>query len=209
MRNAFLGEALAASNQRCYRYINILTASDRANNELFGSISTVLGGLGAIFTPANTARALAGAAGISSGLQGDFNSAAFYGQTMQAISKAIQNARQTDFTNIKNLMTQDYADAPYSMLYPYVESYHDKCSLHAAFAEISATLARASTATGTLLVEQYSADQAAASAFQAYRNALTSKGTVTPQTVTTKTETSTTSGTTVTPAPAAPPAVVH
>jgi hypothetical protein len=110
---------------------------------VFGALSTVLGGLGAIFTPAATARSLAGAAGISSGLRSDFNSSFFYEKTIALLVKSIDDQRATRLAEIVKNTQRDATQWPFAMAIGDIQSYHDQCSLAAAFAGLSASVNRA------------------------------------------------------------------
>lgn len=109
---------------------------------LLGGLTTVLGGLGAIFTPAATARALAGAAGITSGLRGDFNAAFFYQQTVGALAKAIRARREPELKAITDKLTKEYDVYPYTEAFADVERMHGGCSLQGAFDTINDALRR-------------------------------------------------------------------
>ena len=141
-RNRYVGLLLTASNQRCSAYKEMLTETDREGNFLFGALSTVLGGLGAIFTPAATARSLAGAAGISSGLRSDFNSSFFYEKTVALLVKSIDSARASELGKIDAKFKLTGTQWPMARALADVQTYHDKCSLAAAFAELGETVNR-------------------------------------------------------------------
>jgi hypothetical protein len=68
---------IAASNQRCNLYTTYLKRVSTFTNGIFGTLTTVLGGAGAIVTGENAARALSGLAGISSGTRAELNQAIF------------------------------------------------------------------------------------------------------------------------------------
>lgn len=144
-RNAAIGVVRSASIQRCADYVGRLTQTDREGNLVLGGLATVFGGLGAIFQTAGTVRALSGAAGISSGLRGEFNSAFFYNQTVGSISKAIETRGKRRWTAFEaKLVADDYRQLPYPMAFAELELIHADCSLNGAFAEISDSLQRRS-----------------------------------------------------------------
>ena len=128
--------------ERGRHLIEMLTETDREGNFLFGALSTVLGGLGAIFTPAATARSLAGAAGISSGLRSDFNSSFFYEKTVALLVKSIDSARASELGKIDAKFKLTGTQWPMARALADVQTYHDKCSLAAAFAELGETVNR-------------------------------------------------------------------
>lgn len=128
-RNFYVGALLTASDERCEAWFEVLGETDRETNFVFGTISTITGALGGIFTPAATARALAGAAGISSGIRAEFNGTFFAQQTANAIIDAIKKERATQRTAILGSFGQSNADWPLARARVEVQAYHDTCSL--------------------------------------------------------------------------------
>lgn len=94
-RNEVQGEILRASERRCNAYKLYLQTIQSNASFGFGSAATVLGGLGAIFTDAGVARALSGAAGITSGVGAQFQESFFLSIAVPAIAEGIDNARQS------------------------------------------------------------------------------------------------------------------
>lgn len=76
-RNVIQNEVIRASEQRCGVYKIHLRRLQSNANFLLGSAATALGGLGAIFTNVDTVRALAGSAGITSGIGAEFQESFF------------------------------------------------------------------------------------------------------------------------------------
>lgn len=144
-RDAAVGVVRAASIQRCSDYVARLTQTDREGNFVLGTLSTVFGGLGAIFQSGGTVRALSGAAGISSGVRSEFNSAFFYNQTIGSIAKAIETRRTRRWAVLEAKLAADsYAKLTYPAAYAEIEQIHADCSLNGAFAEIGDSLQRQS-----------------------------------------------------------------
>lgn len=106
-RNEIQDEILRASEQRCNTYKLYLQTIQSNASFLSGSASTILGGLGAIFTDSGVSRALAGAAGISAGVGAQFQESYFMSLAVPAISEGIDNGRQTIFKQIRNQRTTD------------------------------------------------------------------------------------------------------
>lgn len=142
-RNTAIGAARTASIQRCSDYLMLLTQTDRESNFILGGLSTVLGGLGAIFSPVATARALSGAAGISSGLRAEVNATFFYNQAIGQIRRAIETRINRRWDELdKDLRAKSYTDLPYALAYARIHDIHSQCEMGAGFAEISEALAR-------------------------------------------------------------------
>lgn len=106
-RGQIQDEVLRASEQRCNTYKLYLQTIQSNASFLSGSASTILGGLGAIFTDSGVSRALAGAAGISAGVGAQFQESYFMSLAVPAISEGIDNARQTIFNQIAQQRKSD------------------------------------------------------------------------------------------------------
>jgi hypothetical protein len=142
LRNRYIGWLLHASNERCEAYKETLLETDRETNLVFGTLSTVLGILGGVFTPAATARGLSGAAGISSGLRAEFNSSFFAQKTAAALVRAMEAPRKTSRDAILANFGKEVSEWPFSAALADVQAHHDKCSLVAAFESLTASLDR-------------------------------------------------------------------
>lgn len=106
-RNEIQDEVLRASEQRCNTYKLYLQTVQSNSSFITGSAATIMGGLGAIFTDAGVARALAGAAGITSGVGAQFQESFFLSIAVPAIAEGIDNARQSAFLNISTKRNSD------------------------------------------------------------------------------------------------------
>ena len=93
-RNLIQDRLIAASNQRCNLYKRFIQRVGTQTNFLLGALSTITGGAGAIVTGADTARALSGVAGASSGLRGEFNETYFRSVATHVIVKGIETRRE-------------------------------------------------------------------------------------------------------------------
>jgi hypothetical protein len=56
IRNDVVGWLIQASDERCGLFLETLNETDRETSVFFTGLATILGGLGAIFTPASTVR---------------------------------------------------------------------------------------------------------------------------------------------------------
>jgi hypothetical protein len=151
IRNDVVGWLIHASDERCGLYLETLNETDRETSVFFTGLATILGGLGAIFTPATTVRALSGAAGISAGVGSNWSNSAFLAQSQQAIAKAIRSRRATIRDEVRNRFGEEVNAWPLSSAASDVQRYHDSCSLPGAFAEITDALQRPSVTVRTPL----------------------------------------------------------
>ena len=92
-RNEIQDAIMRHSDEYCRVFQEDLSDTRSLFQMTTGGLSTTLGGLGAIFTNANVARALAGAAGITSGLNAEFESAFFQQQALSTIYAGISLRR--------------------------------------------------------------------------------------------------------------------
>lgn len=92
-RNQIQDEIFRASEQRCNAFKKYLQRIQSASNFGTGSLATLLGGLGAIFTNPGVARALSGSAGITTGIGAQFSENYFFNMTVPLIVDAIDNER--------------------------------------------------------------------------------------------------------------------
>lgn len=92
-RSQIQDRLFAASNQRCNLYTTYLKRVSTYQNGIFGTLTTILGGAGAIVTGADTARLLSGLAGISSGTRAELNQAIFESVATSIIIPGIQKSR--------------------------------------------------------------------------------------------------------------------
>lgn len=167
IRNDVVGWLIQASDERCGLYLETLNETDRETSVFFNGLATILGGLGAIFTPATTVRALSGAAGISAGVGGNWSNSAFLAQSQQAIAKAIRSRRATIRDEVRGRFSDEVTAWPLSSAASDVQRYHDSCSLPGAFAEITDALQRPSvTPRTTMDIIRAQTREAAALRFQ-------------------------------------------
>ncbi|MBB1274816.1 hypothetical protein [Psychromonas sp. SR45-3] len=128
-RSQIQDRLIAASNQRCNLYTTYLKRVSTNQNAFFGSLTTILGGAGAIVTGADSARILSGLAGISSGTRSELNQAIFESAATSVIVPGIHSKRAellTEMSEKRHLPLDNYtvegaiADAIV---------YHGACSL--------------------------------------------------------------------------------
>ncbi len=94
------------SDEFCRRFEENTVDTKTLFQLISGSLATTLGGLGAIFTDAGVARALAGAAGITSGLNAEYESAVFQQQAITTIFAGVALRRQSILGEIDRRRTR-------------------------------------------------------------------------------------------------------
>ena len=139
-RNRVQGRLIAASDAACDRYKRNLNGVYSDANFRFGAAATAAGGVGAIITGENAARALAGTAGIISGVRAEYNDAYFRNKVVELLTKAMDIVREKQLGEIKrreSLLLIDYTieDAISDAI-----TYNASCSLIAGLQETQESL---------------------------------------------------------------------
>jgi len=127
-RNSIQERILAASNQRCNEYKKFLRQFEAEGNFLLGTATTVLGGLGAIFTPAATVRALSGSAAITSGTRAEFQEDFFQRLATHVITAGIDARRQELYRDMKDRQKEPYLTYTVSAAINDAVTYHSACN---------------------------------------------------------------------------------
>lgn len=135
-RNGIQSQLMGSSDDKCSDYIVGLQNLQSNSGFLFGAATTILGGLGAIFTPAATARALAGAAGITSGVGAEFDNNMFQQKAISVIAKGMearrQRFRETSLDQQRKLPLREYT---LQEAVADIERYHGFCHIVIGFTE--------------------------------------------------------------------------
>lgn len=92
-RNQIQDTLMMSSENRCNVYFTYLKRLSVNSNALFGTLTTVLGGAGAIVTGETAARILSGSAGIMSGTRAELNQAFFQSVATSVIIPGIKASR--------------------------------------------------------------------------------------------------------------------
>ena len=142
-RNQIQERIIAASNQRCSDYKKLLKSLDSETNFGLGSLTTILGGVGAIVTNVDTVRSLAGAAGITSGVQAQFNQDYFANLTIQVLTNGFESKRREIYNDIKTSQALNVDNYNIQAAVKDAISYHDNCSLNAGLVQVALAIPRA------------------------------------------------------------------
>ena len=112
-RNGVQERILAVSTSRCNVFKTYLRRDQSERNFLLGSLTTAAGVLGAVLPGANASRNLAGAAGLFSGVQAEYNQAFFSNLAAQVIVKGIDSKQATTYERIRKIgQPMSVADYP-------------------------------------------------------------------------------------------------
>ncbi len=134
------------SDDVCNQHKGDILAVASSWNGGLGGLTTILGGLGAIFTGATTTRVLAGSAGITNAIRSDINENVFYNNFATAIVRQIDAQRKQKLLEIiprRNSTTDDYSvDAALRD----IAEYHNLCSFYEAVAALATDTRRPATA---------------------------------------------------------------
>lgn len=120
---------IAASNQRCNLYTTYLKRVNTYQNGIFGTLTTMLGGAGAIVTGESAARLLSGLAGISSGTRAELNQATFESIATSVIIPGIQKTRSDLLGNILKKRSQPLTEYTIEGAIADAITYHGCCSM--------------------------------------------------------------------------------
>ncbi len=128
-RSQIQDRLIAASNQRCNLYMTYLKRVSTYTNGIFGTLTTVLGGAGAIVTGENTARFLSGLAGISSGTRSELTQAIFESIATSVIIPGIQKSRADLLKEIEKKRSRAVEEYTVEGAIADAISYHGACSM--------------------------------------------------------------------------------
>lgn len=139
-RNTIQDRILAASEQRCSAYKKYLRHLDGSESFAFGALATILGGAGAIVTSASGARALAGSAGIMSGLSAEAKAQIFDNLATSVIAPGIDKARHDIVQDIMTKRCHSVATYTLELAIRDAVYFHGACTMDAGINAAAATL---------------------------------------------------------------------
>ena len=141
-RNQIQDSIIMASNQRCNLYFTYMQRIDSETGFYLGSLATLLGGLGSIFTDADVARTLAGAAGITSGINAHRDLEYFRNLTVNVITEGINKRRGNQFSEMQERWNDELQEYTVEAAIADAIQYHGSCSILAGLEEASDELSR-------------------------------------------------------------------
>lgn len=130
-RNRVCEYMIYLSDQICGKHKAEIYANAAALQTGFSGLGTILGGLGAIVTGETATRALAGSAGIASGLGSNINENIYGNFLAPAIVAQIDRQRDAKLLEIRSLETKPLAQYPFDAMVRDVNAYHESCSFYA------------------------------------------------------------------------------
>lgn len=142
MRNIMLGTMAVDSATKCAIFQNGIGTSSRVTDGFFDVMTTTLAGLGAVFTPVSTVRALSASAAISSGTKTAIDANVFGFKTAPTIVGQINThyKKGLDDLVVKTKLSADQWPAPFAAAE--MISLHNTCSLDAALAAMNIELGK-------------------------------------------------------------------
>jgi hypothetical protein len=135
LRNTLQDRVLLASQSRCGFYEEYLKRFQSNSATFFGTVATILGGAGAIVTGADSARALAGVAGISSGVGAELQKDLFSGVTSAVIVPGIEKRRGEILASIIQNRCQTPDRYTIGLAIAQALQFHSACSMDVGLAE--------------------------------------------------------------------------
>ena len=129
IRNELQDRIIAASEQRCNVYRMYLKRTESRNNFMLGTLTTVLGGAGALFTNQVGNRILSGLAGITSGVRAEFNQAYLASQAAQVITKGITARRNELRTKLNARRSENTTQYTLQAAIADAIHYHGACNI--------------------------------------------------------------------------------
>jgi hypothetical protein len=142
LRNNMLSVLIGRSDTKCANFQAGLQRLQSDSGFFFTSLTALLGGLGAIFAPAATVRALSGAAAITAGVGAAYSSSMFNEKTVSVLSKAIDAKRKRYLDTIEVNKTKPPNVYVFGDAIKDVATYHSYCNIVHAFAETEEALAK-------------------------------------------------------------------
>jgi hypothetical protein len=128
-RNAVMDRLLISAENRCNVYFTYLKRMSTNTNAVFGTLTTLLGGAGAIVSGETAARILSGAAGISSGTRAELNQAMFQSMSTSVIIPGIKASRRSMLTRIEAKKSKSLSEYSVQAAIADVVRYNGECSM--------------------------------------------------------------------------------
>lgn len=140
-RDRLQDRLLASSNEQCRQFkLMVKLQRDIPADLIPAWTATITAGLGAIFTPVNTVRALSGSAAIVSGIRAEALQTIYTDKTIQVLTAAIDIRRKKKFDQIEQKRARTIQDYTVEAVISDATEYHAACTLIAALEEVSAAI---------------------------------------------------------------------
>lgn len=145
-RNRLMDHLVMLSDQRCANHKAAIEANAAGTNFAFSSLTTLLGGAGAIVTGADAARALAGSAGAVSGVHANWNESIYQKNVATAIVAKIDESRQATLEKMMTARANPQVVYSVDAMLADVYRYHDACSFYSGLMNLGKSATAPTTA---------------------------------------------------------------
>jgi hypothetical protein len=140
-RNRELSKWIVVSDDKCNKYLLQLSRGIRDSRLATDAVGTILSGLATILAPVGTKTALSGAATITLGVGGDFQSDLFAQQACEVLISAVQTVRARARKTLQANMQTPYVNYTFEQGLVDVQRYdQETCNLNVGLNELRASL---------------------------------------------------------------------
>lgn len=151
---------IALSNQKCGEYFRLLHSMRADSDVIWGSLSTLLSGAGAVLSHAPTASAFAASGAASSGIRAELNQAYFSNLALEVMTSGISSRREKVSEKIyRNRANHGTNSFHYSLTGAIGDAleYHNACNAVTGF-EVAAQAITRSDNPGALEIKKFIED---------------------------------------------------
>ena len=141
-RNRLMALLVERSEHVCRAHEAAIISNSAVANFSLGSITSVLTGLGTIFTPASTVRIMSGSAGIVNATRSEFNSVFYQNLLATAVVKAIEIQRVAARAELIARGQESIKQYSVDEMLADVASYHGLCSFFSGLVALTQTTDR-------------------------------------------------------------------
>lgn len=145
-RNNLMDHLIGLSNQFCGQHKSEIIANAAVTNLTLSSVTTVLGGAGAIFTGATAARVLSGSAATTNAIRSNVNEQIYANMLAGAVIQKIDELREKKRMELNQ--KRGFGNERYSAwaMLDDVSEYHEACSFYAGLSALADKSKRIATA---------------------------------------------------------------
>ncbi len=141
-RNRLMDTLVKRSRLICEAHKASIVSNSATANFSFGSITSLLTGLGTIFTPASTVRALSGSAAIVNATRSEFNNVFYQNLLATAVVKSIELQRTKKFSELIVKRSDDVSVYSVDTMLSEIVQYHELCSFYSGLVSLTDAAAR-------------------------------------------------------------------
>ncbi|MBI3675634.1 MAG: hypothetical protein HY243_03360 [Proteobacteria bacterium] len=141
-RNRAMDYLVQRSNRICEAHEAGIIADASSSNFGLSETATILSGMGALFTPAATVRALSGSAAIVNATRDNFNNVFYQNILASAVVKSIDKTRTEKMSALEASRTKSINDYSADQMVRAVLEYHSACSFYSGLVTLTDAAAR-------------------------------------------------------------------